>query len=340
MPNAFQVDPTFVAKVDEELSKWSQGDVAGPGVVTWITDAQPITPEGAELDPSGPTIVDARSDYVVVVTQTCDIRRSCWRPDGLGRPFVQVSPLVHLDGKDLNIAAGGFNPRFAAVPGYGDDAFADLERCTTIEKGVLVKSPKHHVGCRDDVERQAFSRSVARQRGRHAFPDGVDRTVDKLRWYLRDKRDKTSPSGQAVRALNSIRASASPSFDEEQPFDLKLIFIVEPFYLTSALAEENDEITEAYREWLEYNPKPTIDELTHQLLDLAELADRFDMWQRIAHAWAAKCEPVDPIQTVSGEAESLASYSLGRAVREPTLDLDHLTSEASRIAAGDLYDPP
>lgn len=338
MVDDFGVDHDYAARIDAELTNWSQGDVAAPGVISWMTDGQPITPEGAALAPAGPMLVETRSEHVVVVTQTCDLRRSCWRPDGKGRPFVQISPLVRLAGQELMIARGGFHPRFAPVPGAGDDAFADLERCTTIEKGVLVKSPNRLVGCRDDAERQAFSRAVARQRGRYAFPDCVDRAVNKLRYYLRDKRDKDSPTGRAVRAVSSIRASASPQFDEEEPFDLTLVFLIDPLQLPNA-TDDASEISAEHASWIDQNPSPSLDQLSARLEQIGEPSDRFDVWQRIASAWVDKCEPVGAIRTVSGEAEGLLAYPLGRAMREPNLDLDHLTSEEERIAAGDVFDP-
>ena len=321
------------------MSNWSQGDVAGPMLWTWVTDAKPVTPEGARLNSSGPAFVKTEPTEVVVVSQTCDIRRSCWRADGKGRPFVQVSPLVHLTEPDLRVAAGGFIPRFAAVPGAGNDAFADLDQCTTIEKGVLARTTTRTVGCPSESDRQGFARAVARQRGRHAFPDCVEESISKLRAYLRDKRNRAGATGDAVRAIDSIRASASPAFSDTDPFDLSLTFVIDPLRLPAASVDEDDELSAWYVEKLQAHEDPTIEALAGLLSEASEPADQFDIWQRLAALWVSRCTQVGAVRSIGGQAESLLSYSLGRARREPNLDLDHLTSEEDRLEAGEVHDP-
>src|SRR5581483_9767840 len=88
------------------------------------------------------------------------------------RPFVQVAPLVQLDGQSLAYARSGRSPRFAAVVAVSDDVFADLDRTTTIEKAVLAGLERER-GCPDDASARAFSAAVARHRGRFAFPDDL-----------------------------------------------------------------------------------------------------------------------------------------------------------------------
>jgi hypothetical protein len=334
-----QVDSDYAAKVDEEMANWSQGDVAIPMLCTWVTDGRPITPEGAELETDGPAIVQMEPSSVVVVTQTCDVRRNCWTSDNRGRPFVQVSPLVRLKDKVLEDASGGFSPRFAPVPGAGADAFADLDRCTTVEKGVLARATEHIVGCETETDRHAFSRALARQRGRHPFPDCVEESLTKLRSYLRDKRNRSGPSGDAVRAIDSIRASAFPSFSDSEPFDLRLTFIINPIFLAAVSSDENFDLSASHESWLADHPTPSSEQITKALFEASESGDRFDLWQRAVADWVKKCTPVSPITSVSADAESLASYSLGRARREPNLDLDHLTSEESRTVEGEVFDP-
>ena len=101
--------------VDAALHLWRQGDVAreeawfvhvGPGAASadeedrgeWISDPSAITTEVLGL---------------VVVTQTCDLVRSC-----VERPFVEVAPLVELSEAQIEAARRGRMPRyFVAVHG-------------------------------------------------------------------------------------------------------------------------------------------------------------------------------------------------------------------------------
>jgi hypothetical protein len=197
---------------------------------------------------------------------------------------------------------------------------------------------EHIIGCNTDTERQAFSRALARQRGRHPFPDCVEESVAKLRSYLRDKTNKSGSSGDAVRAIDSIRASASPSFSDSEPFTLNLTFIINPLFLSAVTSDEEFSLSAEYQSWINDHPSDSTEDLAKKLGELSEPADRFDLWQKLAMDWAMRCTPSPPLKSVSAEAESLASYPLGRARREPILDLDHLTSEASRTADGEVFD--
>ena len=331
------MDGEYAAAVDREMANWCQGDVANELIFTWLSDDRPITPEGASLSPDGPTFVKTEPMGAVVVTQTCDIRRNCWNREGTGRPFVQVSPLVRLDGAVLRDAAGGFSPRFAPVPGAGQNAFADLDRCVTVEKGVLARVRNRTVGCTTDAERQSFSRAVARQRGRHPFPDCVESTLSRLRDFLRDKRDRSGPVGNAVRFIDSIRASAAPEFSDEDPFELSLTFIISPLSLPIGSEDASAVIGDELAIWLEAGRERSGNEIAGKLLESVEIADRYFLWQRLVNEWISRCRIHPPVQTVFASAESLASYPLGRARCEPQLDLDHFTSEADRIAEGEVF---
>lgn len=84
----------WVQEVDAALKKWCQGDfVLGEQWFVYRIDPQrPLTE--ASLDPGaeGSDLVEIEIRGFVVVTQTCDIVRSC-----SSRPFVEVVPLVEVD---------------------------------------------------------------------------------------------------------------------------------------------------------------------------------------------------------------------------------------------------
>ena len=70
-----------------------------------------------------------------ILTQTCDLVPRL----GRDRPFVALAPLVQLHGDDVDQGRRGRRTRFAHVPAFDDGSyFADLDRITTIETGVLL----------------------------------------------------------------------------------------------------------------------------------------------------------------------------------------------------------
>jgi hypothetical protein len=54
---------------------------------------------------------------------------------------------------------------------------------------------------------------LARKRARFAFPDDFIACIQKLLSRLREKHDKQSEEGRALRALREIRVRAAPSWD-------------------------------------------------------------------------------------------------------------------------------
>ncbi len=198
-----------VDAIDSELAGCCQGDVVDFQTFSWHVDTRrPLTEVSAEAeDSSGHAIVVSESDHMVVVTQTCDVVRSC-----ADRPFVQLSPLVELEESVAREAARGMRPRYAAVPAMGDRAFADLDRIMTVEKS-LVASASQRPGCTDDGQRRRFAASVGRKFGRIAFPDDLELSLRGLTSRIKSKHDKDSPEGKALSALEEIRVTASPSWD-------------------------------------------------------------------------------------------------------------------------------
>lgn len=145
---------------------------------------------------------------LVVVTQTCDVVRSC-----AGRPFVEVCPLVEVDEADLKTIMRGQRPAFAHVPTLvGQRLVADIDRTMTLEKPVVAKWVRLP-GWTTDEEARAFARALSRKRARFAFPDNFVALARKLVGRLSDKHGKDSDEGRALRALREIRVQASPDWD-------------------------------------------------------------------------------------------------------------------------------
>jgi hypothetical protein len=329
-------DPNLVLRVDAAMVVWQQGDVVTDVPIVWLSAAPSLGPPRiATLETGSFQVASGAPGGLVVISQTCDIRRPCWSAEGKGRPFVQLSPLVRLTGEELRIAGRDFLPRYAPVPGAGNDAFADLDQCMTVEKSLLAGVEGKLVGCPTEIDQRRFARALARHKGRFAFPDGVDRSVQKLRDYLRDKQGKTSAQGVAVSAILEIRAKAMPSFDEPTGFQMTLVFVIDPALFPPA-GEELEDQTPDFQTWIEKSR--TIPELCDGLSRFGEPTDRYDLWQQIAAGWASKCEPHFPVMRVHGEAVSSLEYPIARARVEPSLDLEHMSSEEDRMSDPESFD--
>jgi hypothetical protein len=216
-------------RIDAALAEWRQGDLAlGEQWFTHIAEpAFALTPESARADDGWcrywrrwrrgrmPAIT-SEVGGLVLVTQTCDVVRSC-----VERPFVEAAPLVEVSEDVLREIERGRRPAYAAIPVVSDQRLvADIDRVMTVEKSVVAiweRTP----GYTTDEEVRTFARALARKRARFAFPDDFTRLARKLQDRLHRKHDKDSEEGRALRALREIRVRAAPSWDADQ---VKIIF--------------------------------------------------------------------------------------------------------------------
>lgn len=196
--------------IDASLKQWRQGDVAlGPKELIYVADAScALTPASQTLAGNeGLCSVTIEVAGVAVLTQTCDIVRSCAE-----RPLVHVAPLVEVTEEETDRVAKGYHPQYAHVPALARTV-ADLDMVTTIEKAVLA-SWQRTPGCTTGEERRAFSRAVARKHSRFAFPNAFNESIKDLHNRIRKKHERSSAEGVALREhLREIRVTAEPSWD-------------------------------------------------------------------------------------------------------------------------------
>lgn len=202
-----------LTQINQALAAWRQGDcvLGEQWFVHKMAPSLPITQSGRELAERSDTaeLVEARVLGLVVVTQTCDIVRSCAE-----RPYIEVCPLVAMDDSSLFQIERGRSPRYAYVPLLADRKLvADLDRTMTLEKPV-VSMWERTCGFSTDQQARAFAAALARKRARFAFPDDFTAFVSKLHSRLTEKHDKQSPEGNALRALREVRVHADPGWDE------------------------------------------------------------------------------------------------------------------------------
>lgn len=202
-------DSADVQRIDNALAEWRQGDIAlGEHWFTHVADpSKALTVESGQAKGELQSIT-SEVEGLVVLTQSCDIVRSCVK-----RPFLEVAPLVKVATLSLKQIERGLRPAYALVPATADAALvADLDRVMTVEKAVAVDW-KRTQGCRTDAEIHAFAQALTRKRARFAFPDDFTQLASALQAYLQEKHDKLTKEGSALRALREIRVRAAPSWD-------------------------------------------------------------------------------------------------------------------------------
>lgn len=199
-------------RIDGALAEWRQGDLALSE--RWFVHAAdpscPLTAASAEAEGEIQAIA-SEVDGLVVVSQSCDIVRPC-----TDRPFIEVSPLVEVVEAEALRIDRGYHPAYATVPAVRDRRLvAHLDRTMTVEKAVVARWERT-AGCRTDEEARRFAQALTRKRARAAFPDDFNELAAKLQDRLREKHDRQSAEGEALRALREIRVRAAPSWEADR----------------------------------------------------------------------------------------------------------------------------
>jgi hypothetical protein len=205
-------------QVDAALREWCQGDcvLGEQWFVHRFNPQLPLTDASRDALSNEGDLLESEVVGFAVVTQTCDIVRSC-----VSRPFLEVVPLVEVDSQKLQEVQRGRRPQYAFIPNLAEKCFvADLDRVMTLEKAVVIGCQRIQ-GCTTDEERRMLGYALARKRSRFAFPDDFTAFAKKLQSRLQEKHDKASTEGEALRALREIRVRASPFWDASE---IKLMF--------------------------------------------------------------------------------------------------------------------
>lgn len=208
MPQLDSSSPEF-EQIDKAMAEWRQGDVAlKEHWFTHIADpSKAVTYESGQAQGNVQPII-TEVDGLVVVSQSCDIVRSC-----LERHFLEVAPMVEVSPSVLQEIKKRLRPAYAFVPATeGSNLVADLDRIMTVDKAVAATWDRTQ-GCRTGEEARAFQQALQRKYTRFAFPDDFTRCASKLLTRLQEKHDRRSMEGDALRALREIRVTAAPSWD-------------------------------------------------------------------------------------------------------------------------------
>lgn len=126
----------LIHEVDTALKNWRQGDsVLGKHWFVYRFDPQrPLTSESDSIKHEETDLSATEVMGFVVITQTCDIVRSC-----KDRPFIEVVPLIRVDDDRLHEVQRCKRPQFAYISGVAQhNLVADLDRVMTLEKAVIL----------------------------------------------------------------------------------------------------------------------------------------------------------------------------------------------------------
>lgn len=235
-----------IAAIDGALATWRQGDcvVGEQWFVHRLEKSFSVTVAGREAAKADVDLAEQEVAGLVVVSQTCDVVRSC-----NDRPYVEVCPLVEVDEDRLAEIQRGRRPAYAFVPLLaGRKLVADLDRVMTVEKPA-VAAWERTPGLSTDEEARAFAVALGRKRIRFAFPDDFTTFARKLQARLADKHDRNTDEGRGLRALREIRIQAAPQWDGE-PVELFFWFIRD----TADANFEGKNWADLLKEWLKLVP--------------------------------------------------------------------------------------
>lgn len=208
----------WIQEIDTALSEWCQGDcVLGEHWFVYRFNPQrPLTSDSVDVAQEETDLAESEVKGFAVITQTCDIVRSCEK-----RPFIEVVPLFEVSEQHLDDVKRSRRPQYAYVPGVADLNFvADLDRVMTVEKAVVAEWERKP-GCFSDDEVRQLGQALTRKRARFAFPNDFTDFAEKLREQLQKKHNKLTYEGEALRALREIRVRAEPSWNSSE---IRLIF--------------------------------------------------------------------------------------------------------------------
>ncbi|MFE3991558.1 hypothetical protein ACFXPW_07650 [Streptomyces goshikiensis] len=289
------------------------------GVASWLP-----TPEG-----------------VVIISQTCDVVRD-------NKEYLQVAPLVRLQGNSARQAAKGAMPGYVLVPKAGTNAFADLDHVATVSKQHLaLLVPQRGVTSTQDL--RLFGMRVGRRYSRFAFPDAISEWLQPLKGLVIEKSGRSASAlGHVLdKGVESLRLECSPSWDNGAPYDLTLLVVVKAGLLPVLNEGEPPPSASAtLARWLWdadgsllRKPAPIAEKIV-EVSPTTSLGDRLWLWECFAESLAAMCRP--PASALPSVANSVAGGEFSsevatarevayeRILRSEEIDLEHLSPPLPR----------
>jgi hypothetical protein len=157
----------------------------------------------------------------VIVSQTCDLVRSCAE-----RPFAEVCPLVKLLDEEIDFVVRGRRIQFATLPGLNDQSLAaDLDRIMTVEKALLVHhDDRRRSGISTDFDARSFADALSRKRSRAALPTAFVHAAGQMRDRVVRNHKKNTAEGRFLRSVLEIRVCPRPNWSASE-IEVEFYFI-------------------------------------------------------------------------------------------------------------------
>ncbi len=196
----------------EEQCEWRQGDcVIQSCDFLWLTDVRyPLTEAGRNAATEDAEVAAQTFPGAVVLTQTCDVVRSCDK-----RPFLEVAPLIVVEPNHLAEIKRGRQPGYLFLPALEERRLVgDLSRPMAVEKSVVAGWDRIP-GWEHDHEALALSRAIVRRLERFAFPNDIVQMYGKWEQRIKKKHGKASPEGQLLDQILEIRVEADPGWEAD-----------------------------------------------------------------------------------------------------------------------------
>ena len=305
----------------QQLSECRQGDVVlSLRHQVWLAHGDlPTTEHASRYAQEGRLsgMYEAAPHGHAILTQTCDLVP---RP-GRDRPFVALAPLVQLHDDEAIQGRRGRMTRYAQVPSFADGSyFADLDRITTIETGVLLLQDRT-AGLSDDEQRNAFARAVARKFGRFAFPDDLSRSLSKWRDHVVAKHDKErSPEGTLYREAVDVRISAAPAWDADV-----VSVVVTVLFPAGFLPPIDPEADPGVGDVGDMSGLPAA-EIAQQLCDgVADTGRGVLLCERLQRLWSEQCDCVGTIDAIDFELVGTDEMTVDAYLSSFSFDLEFLS---------------
>lgn len=314
-------------RADLASSRVFQGDVlALPDVSVRVVDpAFPLTTsaaEEAEVEGTDSILAIAdRHQHVVVLSQTCDLRRSSEK-----LPNFQVAPVLETDELTYTEVARGRRPGFAALPWFEPSRIADLAHITTIERSLL-HDAKILGTIKSDDDRAVFAEAIARHFARVALPEGFTPLLRPLLDRMKKKAGKETMEGACLARIATIRIEASPNFSSPSP-RLKVIFVLESkdYPNPEGHADLDMDLVENLVTGNQMEQAATM------ALDTTDVVRCHEGWLACAAIWTKKsvelASEAPDVDSVDFEVISGRQFSFERSRNAPELDLTYLTTRA------------
>ena len=302
------------------LGQCRQGDVLVLSHHVWIAHGDlPTTAYARDHAARGKVsnLSEVAPNGVAVLTPTCDFVP---RP-GRDRPYVAVAPLVDLGEPESSAARRGRHLRYVHLPSYKNGRyFADLDRISTIETGVLLTCLRS-VGLATDRERSDFARALARKFRRFAFPDDLQMSMKRWRDHVVSRHNKpNSPEGILYQSAVDVRVSVHGGWcDDNIAVTVRVLF--PPGFLPTP-----DPNMEAMVGTVERVNAMAAPEIAQKLSEgVADSQAGTIMCGRLQKLWADRCEPTGSIQSIEFELLGTDDMTVDIYLATQSFDLEFLS---------------